>query len=289
MDILFNIASIFLDVFLGLLPYFIGGILLSGILEVFVSSELIRKVTHHAYRAIPLMCFMGILLPVANGGSMPLASRMLKKGTPFYAVITFITAVPLLNFLTAINSSLALGWENWFFNRWLPGLVLAVVSGGVFYKYPYVSSDDSQMLDPGKDDDRSKWRHYGDTVVFDFLKWVPLFILTALLAGVLRYFLPFSTWINGESVSQSLQVLIAVFYAIIVSVSSTVDSFIIMNWIGHISIWPVIAFLLSSALLNLVSGIMALKALGTKLALYWYLWCLICIVLFVFSFQLISG
>ncbi|MCE1254055.1 MAG: permease, partial [Anaerolineae bacterium] len=218
METIYIIASMFMDVFLGLLPYFLVGILSAAILEVFISPEIIQKITSQKKNNLLLMVLLAIFLPVANGGVIPLAKRLLKKGFPEYSVIFLIIAAPMINIISAVNSVLAVGWAGWVFQRVLPGMGLAIAAGVIFFifykEHRSLSTDETQ-------EERlpvsARWKRFLINTSNELLDWIPYYILAALLAAIFRYTLPFSTWINIQSSSMVMQILLSFFYAFVLN------------------------------------------------------------------------
>ncbi|MCE1253561.1 MAG: hypothetical protein LWX83_08440, partial [Anaerolineae bacterium] len=65
-------------------------------------------------------------------------------------------------------------------------------------------------------------------------------------------------------------------------------SFIIMNWIGHVSNWAISAFLMAGAV-NLSAMVLSVKAFGLKFTAYWALFVAMAIIIFTFTMVLIFG
>ena len=75
-------------------------------------------------------------------------------------------------------------------------------------------------------------------------------------------------------------------YAFVLSISSTVDSFIVLNWIGHVSMAVVIAFLSMGSILDLRGLIMMGRGFGLKTTCYWATMIVVNILVFVLLMQL---
>jgi uncharacterized protein len=133
---------------------------------------------------------------------------------------------------------------------------------------------------------RQKWQRCLETLASDFWAWLPYFISASLLSAVLRFYLPFAAWINQTS-GVPLQALTAMAYGFVLSISSSIDCFVILNWIGHISTPVVLAFLLLGGILDLRGLIMMVKGLGLKITAAWSALIVVNVLVFVLSAQLL--
>ncbi|GBF73330.1 hypothetical protein PA598K_01617 [Paenibacillus sp. 598K] len=88
----------FISLILEAFPFILLGVLFSSLLQVFVSDEMIRRLTpRHAIGGVLFGSLLGILFPLCECGMIPVVRRLIRKGMPAYIGIVFILAGPILN------------------------------------------------------------------------------------------------------------------------------------------------------------------------------------------------
>jgi uncharacterized protein len=89
---------IFLSIILEALPFLLLGVLVSALLQSFVSDKLIQRVTpRHPIAGILFGTFLGLVLPLCECGMIPIVRRLIRKGLPAYIGIIYIVAGPIIN------------------------------------------------------------------------------------------------------------------------------------------------------------------------------------------------
>ena len=230
-----------------------------------MDAQTVQKITAHRILSILLLMLMAVLVPVAKGGVLPLARRWSKKGMPFYQVLFFLTAAPLLNLFTISNSALAFGWGTLVLIRIGTALAVALITTLVF---SFATLDAPQLETDAVIESGKRWPRFISTATSECYDWLPWFILGCLLAAFFRSWLPLSSWMNAAE-SAPLQVLTAMLYSMVLSISSTVDSFVVLNWLGRVPLAALAAFLLAGSIVDVRGMVMMIKWLGLKTTLYW--------------------
>ena len=115
----------FFSVLVGALPFMVIAAFASAALEVFVSRDAIaRLVPKNGLLGVLLAPVLGLVIPMCECGIVPVARRMVQKGVPASAAVTFMLANPILNPLSLYSTYLA-------FPSYLKEMVL--VRAGVGY------------------------------------------------------------------------------------------------------------------------------------------------------------
>lgn len=105
-------ASLFFATFSGLafetLPFLAIGSLISSLIHVFVPGDLLRRL-FPKNRMISIIAgvFLGVLLPVCECGTVPVARSLREKGLPLSTSAAFLLAAPLVNPITVISTVVA--------------------------------------------------------------------------------------------------------------------------------------------------------------------------------------
>ncbi|MFZ5824912.1 MAG: permease [Bacillota bacterium] len=102
------LTTSFFSVLVGALPFMVIAAFASAILEVFVSKDAIaRLVPKNRLLGVLLAPVLGLVVPMCECGIVPVARRMVQKGVPAGAAITFMLANPILNPLSLYSTYLA--------------------------------------------------------------------------------------------------------------------------------------------------------------------------------------
>lgn len=97
-DFIANFKTIFLSIILEALPFVLLGVLVSAILQSFVSEQTIRRmIPNNPLLGILFACVMGIIFPLCECGMIPVIRRLIRKGMPVYIAVVFILVGPILN------------------------------------------------------------------------------------------------------------------------------------------------------------------------------------------------
>jgi uncharacterized membrane protein YraQ (UPF0718 family) len=89
---------IFLSIILEALPFLLVGVLVSALLQAFVSDKLIQKITpRNPIAGVLFGSLLGIILPLCECGMIPIVRRLIRKGLPAYIGMIYIAAGPIIN------------------------------------------------------------------------------------------------------------------------------------------------------------------------------------------------
>ncbi|MCD9023917.1 permease [Cohnella sp. NL03-T5] len=89
---------VFLSIILEALPFLLVGVLVSALLQAFVSDKLIQKITpRNPIAGVLFGSLLGIVLPLCECGMIPIVRRLLRKGLPAYIGLIYIVAGPIIN------------------------------------------------------------------------------------------------------------------------------------------------------------------------------------------------
>ena len=101
-------ATVFCGVFVQALPFLGLGVLVSGLLAVFVSPDrLTRWLPRRTGAAILAAGLTGAALPGCEYGSVPIARRLFGQGSMGAAALTFMLAAPAVNPVVLVATAVA--------------------------------------------------------------------------------------------------------------------------------------------------------------------------------------
>jgi uncharacterized membrane protein YraQ (UPF0718 family) len=93
-----TIINVFLGILLQAVPFLLIGVLISSIIQVFISKEAIeRRFPKKLGWGMLAAILGGFCLPVCDCASIPIFRSLVRKGVPMSAAVTFMTATPIIN------------------------------------------------------------------------------------------------------------------------------------------------------------------------------------------------
>lgn len=276
-------ASVFVTVFASILfqafPFILIGVFVSALIQVFVSESLItRFFPKHPQLAMGLAVFAGVLFPVCDCAIIPVMRRLVQKGIPLSAAVTFMLAAPIVDPVVIASTLYAFPGEPevaiW---RLLLGITIALSAGHFFLFIPYKNKVLSDRLivnscqcgfcsvgDNGSDVTFLKkclgvMRHASTEFFF-----VGQYLIIAAA---------FSTYIQTSVSPQTMQffsnnpagaILTMMLFAFILSICSTSDAFIARNFVLQFQSGPVISFMVFGAMLDIKNLLLLLGSFQKK-------------------------
>ena len=140
----------FLSILFEGVPFMFIGTLLSGFIDAFVSPEALeRRLPKNRYVAIGMSGILGAVLPMCECGIVPVIRRMVTKGYPVSAALTYLLAAPIVNPIVAVSTFAAFrGQHPWevMTLRLVLGFFVAVVVGWVVEHLPVHRILNSEMM-----------------------------------------------------------------------------------------------------------------------------------------------
>lgn len=302
-------TTVFLGIFIEALPFLLAGVLVSSVLHLYVSAERLQCYTpHHPVLAALSGGLLGLAMPVCECGSIPAARRLLQKGVALPVGIAFVLAAPVVNPIVIISTAVAFG--GWEMVAWRVGLTLlfAVTIGVLLGR----AGNPAAVLAPGvlalgvladtADDhhdhahihcptcQHDHHHHHHDDEKPDRLQQVlehargeffemgRFLVLGALLAAALQTLIPQQPLLDlGSGPVMSVLVLMAL--AVVLSVCSTVDSFIALSFVNTFTPGAVLAFLVFGPMIDIKSTLMLTTTFRRRIVAVIVLLCFLLVLL----------
>lgn len=133
---LIELCTCYIGILLQALPFLLMGVILSSLIQVYLSEEWIKKVFPKDLKKGLLFGVVGgFFLPVCDCVSIPVFKSLVKKGIPIPAALTFMTAAPLINPVAILSTYYAYpGRRSMVIARVGLGICCAVLIGLCFKK-----------------------------------------------------------------------------------------------------------------------------------------------------------
>jgi uncharacterized protein len=125
----------FLSVLFEGVPFLLLGSIISGVVDVFVSSERMQRLMpKNSAAAIAISGVLGLIFPMCECGSVIVIRRFIKKGLPLSSAVTYMLASPIVSPLVALSTYAAFKGNNpgtMTFLRLTIGYLIAVGVGAI--------------------------------------------------------------------------------------------------------------------------------------------------------------
>lgn len=271
-------ATVFLGIFVEAVPYLILGTLASGLVEVFLDRDQMSKwISGRPVAASVTGAFMGMIFPVCECGTIPLTRRLFRKGLPLPAGIAFLLAAPVINPIVLFSTAAAFGWGQMLFWRFALTILIAVAAGLIFS----VEKDAMKILRPmpmeGHEHEHShvpadasftqKIRRALVITADEFFEMGRFLVMGSVLAAALQAFIPQSVLLAVGS-GPILSVLVMLALAVLLSICSTVDSFVALGFVGTFSFGSILGFLVFGPMVDIKSVMMYLQVFKRRAVFY---------------------
>lgn len=273
-------ATVFLGIFVEAMPFLLAGVLMSAVIALFITDEQInRYAPRNPLVAAVSGSLLGLVFPVCECGSIPAARRLITKGVTLPTGIAFVLAAPVVNPIVIVSTYVAFG--SWEMVAWRVGLTLLiatligmivgiavapqrVLATGLLEREQCDLPHDHAHHHHGHGHDHA--HHHaeaGDSTLrrvlahanVEFFEMSRFLIAGALLAAALQTVFPQQALLALGS-GPVLSVLVLMGLAAVLSVCSTVDSFIALSFVNTFTPGSIIAFLVFGPMIDIKSTLM---------------------------------
>jgi uncharacterized membrane protein YraQ (UPF0718 family) len=132
----------FLSVVFEGIPFLLLGSLISGFIDVFVSSERISKLLpKNPVAAVMISGLLGLIFPMCECGSVIIIRRFIRKGLPLSSATAYMLAAPIVSPIVALSTYAAFSGQGqnpvaWVSMRLGVGYLLAVGVALIVHRLP---------------------------------------------------------------------------------------------------------------------------------------------------------
>ena len=260
-------------------PFLLAGTIVSSLIHHFVSESVLSStLSHSKMRSIPAALLAAVIFPVCDCASVPIASRLMKKGAPIPAVVTYMLASPILNPVVIASTLFAFpDYRPVFIGRISLGIIIPVILGlfvgRVFTSYsPTLQSAEEQHhhgencscghSHGNEPCDQNFFRkilsvlaHAGE----EFVHVSPYIIAGAAISSLVQVTIPKEAIaLTGTSSRFFIQPAIMICAAFVLSVCSTSDAFIARGFSSSFSYGSVLGFMTAGPMIDVKNVLMML-------------------------------
>ena len=219
-------GTVFCGVFVQALPFLGLGVVVSGLIAVFVSPErLARWLPRRTGAAILAAGVSGAALPGCECGSVPVARRLFGDGGAGAAALTFMLAAPAVNPVVLVATAVAFpGQPAVVAARGIASLLTALIMGAAWSRWGHVDWI-TRRLPAADTTNASKWTVFTEAARHDFLQAASYLVLGAAAAAAMHVLVPpvVFTHLAGHLV---LGVVTMALLAVVLALCSEADAFV---------------------------------------------------------------
>lgn len=275
-----SFKTVFLSIVLEAIPFILLGVLVSALLQVFVSEDTIRRwVPRNPVLGLIFGCLLGVLFPLCECGMIPVVRRLIRKGMPAFIGVVFILAGPIINPVVYASTYMAFrSRPELVYSRMGLAFAVAAVVGLAVWKFVRTSPLREQNR---RDHDHHHHHEHGHAgaggvggklastlshASDEFFEMGKYLLFGSLLTAVIQ------TTVTRESlvaVGQDpwLSHLFMMGFAYILSICSTSDAFVASSFATTFSMGSLLTFLVFGPMLDLKNTLMMLSVFRARFVL----------------------
>lgn len=268
---LLQMNTIFISILIESLPFILLGVLISGIIQMFVSEEMIAKI-------IPKNPILSVLSAIGAGvfflacecGIVPITRRLIAKGVPLSAAIAFMLSAPILNPIVLFSTYIAFGnsWSMVFYRGGIAFAVVLIIACILSFQFKtnQLKHEHIEHIHHHKPTFKGKVTGMFKHSIEEFFSVGKYLIIGALLAAAIQTFLKTSLLLEiGQGKLSGNAVMMALSY--VMSLCSQADAFVASSFRSTFSPSSLVAFLVFGAMFDIKNTIMLLGTFKTKFVL----------------------
>ncbi len=269
-------ATRFLGIFVEAAPFLLLGSITSGLIETFVNADDIwRFIPRNRLAATIAGAFLGLAFPVCECGVVPVTRRLFNKGLPVSLGVAFLLGAPFMNPIVFASTYIAFGFGPVFIGRIVVTIVVAVTVGlviGGLAKPNAVLKPLAQERDHSHDHHapptgRGKLMQALQIAGDEFFEMGRFLVLGSALAALMQTLVPQDSLL-ALGTGSVLSVLFMQVLAYILSVCSTVDSFLALAFVNTFTTGAIVSFLSFGPMVDIKSTLMFTGVFRRRIVLY---------------------
>lgn len=285
-------STIAVSIFLEGLFFLLIGVIISSVIDVFISEETIRKfIPTNKFLALLSASLLGLIFPICECGIVPVIHRLLKKGVPLYLCITLLFSSPIVNIVVILSTYFAFrGHLMIVVLRIAGGFLISIVTGFVIsisFKKEEVMNSTAASINHISCGCSHDTHHCSDHIIpetgsvlytnnrffaktgkiighaiDEFFETSKYFIFGILITSILQTIIPNQYYIQfGHNFPFSN--IFMIFLPYVLSVCSNTDAFIARSFFNQFNASSLLCFMIFGAMFDIKTTIMLKKIFKT--------------------------
>lgn len=226
-------ATVFLAITVQAVPFLVFGVVLSGLISVFLSPSFVAKVLpRNPALAVPVAGVAGIGLPTCECAAVPVASSMARRGVPSAVALTFLLAAPAVNPAVIVSTAVAFqGRSDMVVARFVASMAIAILVGwlyvGLASRFPGLQLPVLRKPRHAHDGE-TKLQGFIAAAWHDFLPAMGFLVIGAIIATTVNVLIPIDI-VESVAGMVVVSVLVLAAFAFVVALCSEADAFIAVS------------------------------------------------------------
>lgn len=252
------------------MPFVLIGVFISGIIQMFVTEEMVQKwVPKNKVLAVLYSTMIGVLFPACECGIVPITRRLVAKGVPLHAAVPFMLTGPIINPVVLFATYIAFGSNlKMLLYRSIFAVIVAIAIGlilSVQYKDDQLRKKEIVHTAPVRSL-KEKWIGTLEHTIDEFFSSGKYLIIGAFIASAMQTYVKTSTLLAiGQGKVTSTLVMMAL--AFVLSLCSEADAFIASSFQNTFSFGALTAFLVYGPMLDIKNTLMLFQSFKTRFVL----------------------
>ncbi|HFL1761301.1 TPA: permease [Streptococcus agalactiae] len=262
--------AIFISIIIEALPFVLLGTILSGIIEVFITPDIVNKfLPKNKFLRVLFGTFVGFVFPSCECGIIPIINRFLEKKVPSYTAVPFLATAPIINPIVLFATYSAFGNSIRFLILRFVGATIVAIALGVMLAFLVDDNILKEDAKPTHFHDYSDKKWYQKIflalahAIDEFFDTVRYLVFGTLIASAMQIYLP-TRVLTTIGHSPITAILVMMLLAFILSLCSEADAFIGASLLSTFGIAPVIAFLLIGPMIDIKNLMMMVNSFKTR-------------------------
>lgn len=262
--------AIFISIIIEALPFVLLGTILSGIIEVFITPDIVNKfLPKNKFLRVLFGTFVGFAFPSCECGIIPIINRFLEKKVPSYTAVPFLATAPIINPIVLFATYSAFGNSIRFLILRFVGATIVAIALGVMLAFLVDDNILKEDAKPTHFHDYSDKKWYQKIflalahAIDEFFDTGRYLVFGTLIASAMQIYLP-TRVLTTIGHSPITAILVMMLLAFILSLCSEADAFIGASLLSTFGIAPVMAFLLIGPMIDIKNLMMMVNSFKTR-------------------------
>lgn len=262
--------AIFISIIIEALPFVLIGTILSGIIEVFITPDIVNKfLPKNKFLRVLFGTFVGFVFPSCECGIIPIINRFLEKKVPSYTAVPFLATAPIINPIVLFATYSAFGNSIRFLILRFVGASIVAIALGVMLAFLVDDNILKEDAKPTHFHDYSDKKWYQKIflalahAIDEFFDTGRYLVFGTLIASAMQIYLP-TRVLTTIGHSPITAILVMMLLAFILSLCSEADAFIGASLLSTFGIAPVMAFLLIGPMIDIKNLMMMVNSFKTR-------------------------
>ncbi|MGG4264729.1 permease [Peribacillus simplex] len=266
---LLNLNTIFLSILIEALPFVLIGVLIAGVIQIFVTEEHIQRwIPKNKVMAVIMSCIVGALFPACECGIVPIVRRL--KGVPLHAAMGFMLTGPLINPIVIASTYMAFGNDFKIAGLrmrlgFLVALIVAFAVSWIFKGNQFKASINSVSTHNHSENQSLSSRFWSMLThsIDEFFDMGKYLVIGAFLAAFVQTYMPAKSLLEaGNGPASSVFVMMGLAY--VLSLCSEADAFIGASFSGIFPVSSILGFLIFGPMIDFKNTLLMLSIFRFK-------------------------